>query len=261
MNKSYTSIAMVLVCFSMCLPGQVAFGHGGGGDIALYSDAGQVGVGFATLDENDINQTFFDPNDIVHQSIMIPQPAIPPFFQAGSTEPGFDANETELTPNAAVTVNPVSLMYWDGTGPVNFVASSIPFGYSPIADTDSQGGFHDHPVFGLGDMNTAVADGVYVAEMTVNVAGMQESDPYYLVTMVDALIMNDANPEDSAELLGELIRDYQEDPANGAPMFGGKDFTFYADAVAHVEATVPEPASASLMAIAMGLLALRGRRS
>ena len=104
-----------------------SWGHGGGGDIALYGDNNQVGVGFAVLDEDDINQTFFDPNDVVHQSILIPQPPIPGLPSVGSSEPGFDANEFELTPNANVAVELLptgrlfdsSLSYWDGTGSVN----------------------------------------------------------------------------------------------------------------------------------------------
>ena len=190
------------------------------------------------LDENDINQTFFDPHDVVHQSILIPQPPIPGLPSVGSSGPGFDADEFELTPNANVAVEVLptgqlfdsSLSYWDGTGSVAFApAVGVSGGYSPLTTVDSQGGFHDHPIFGLINTGTgAVADGVYVAEMEVTVDGMQTSDPYYLVTLVDQIILTDANPEEAAEQLGELIRDYQADPANNpVPVFGGKDFSFY----------------------------------
>ena len=129
-------------------------------------------------------------------------------------------------------------------------------GYSPLTTVDGQGGFHDHPIFGLMSTDTSpVADGVYVAEMQVAVDGMQTSDPFYLVTLVDQIILSDANPEDAAEQLGALIRDYQADPANAdVPVFGGKDFSFYVNAVN----AVPEPGMASLLPLALlGLMTLR----
>ncbi|MEM8679960.1 MAG: PEP-CTERM sorting domain-containing protein [Planctomycetota bacterium] len=242
------------------------FAHGGGGDIALYDDNGKIGIGFAELDDDDINQVFFDPNDIVHQSILLPQPPIPTIpFDFGSSEPGFDADEFSLTPNSAVTVNPLSLSYWDGIGAVDFqpsVDTSADYSPSTIMSTDGDGGFHAHPVMGLSSTAGTVADGVYVAEFSVSVPGMTDSDPFYLVAMVDELINNSSDPEGSAEMLGELIRNYQADPLNApAPMYEGKDFTFYAEAVAVVEAQVPEPGFMGLSTLAtLGLLGARLRR-
>ncbi len=254
-----------LLSLSSILATPLAFGHGGGGDIALYNNNGQVAVGFAVLDDDDINHVFFDPFDVVHQSILIPQPPVPGLPSVGSSEPGFDADEHELLPNAAVSVALLttgelfesSLSYWDGTGPVSFVpAVDVTAGYTPLASSDSSGGFHDHPIFGLNAAGL-VPDGVYVAEMKVSVDGMLTSDPYYLVALVDQVILSDPNPEDAAEALGALVRAYQADPiGNPRPTYGGKDFTFYADAVS----VVPEPAGVLLMLLA-GLPLLLSRRA
>ena len=263
MLKTLNHTCVCLVVFLLVAGfASFTFGHGGGGDIALYGENGKVGVGFAVLDDNDIDQEFFDPNDVVHQSILIPQPPIPPFFVSGSTEPGFDANEFELTPDASVFVNSISLGYWNGLGGVEFTDSAIDFGYSPLPlTTDGEGGFHAHPVFGLGNQSGALDDGVYVAELTVSVDGMDESDPYYLVTLVDGVITNDADPEGAAEFLGELIRDYQADRSLPPPTYSGKDFTFYVDAVDFVETQVPEPAMATLLGWAGLMLVVFCRRS
>lgn len=257
--RSAAMISAWIAFVTFFAPIHSAQGHGGGGDIALYDAGSKVGVGFAVLDDNDINQTFFDPDDVVHQSIFLPQPEIPPFFAFGSTEPGFDADEFSLTPDTPVMANTLSLRYWDGMNSVSFTdATDVTAGYSPlpVGTTDDDGGFHAHPTLGLGSAlaRSDVADGVYVIGLEVSVAGMATSDPFYVVSLVDEVINDAFDPEGAAEDLGQLIRDYQEDPqpAN-EPIYGGKNFTFYADAVAAVEAQVPEPSS-----LFLGLLALSG---
>ena len=230
---------------------QPVLGHGNAGDIALFSTNGQADVGFAVLDDDDITQLFFDPNDSVFQSLLINQPPVPPNFEVGSSEPGFDANENELPPNADITINNLGLWFWDGTGVVTLEpTTNIDYGYFPqTMQADGDGGFHEHPVLGLADTGGApLADGVYVVQQTISVDGLADSDPYFVVTLVDDLITESTDAEDTANMLGEMIRDFQEDPvANPSPMLGGKDFRFYADAVTHVESlVVPEPSSLPL---------------
>jgi hypothetical protein len=89
---------------------------------------------------------------------------------------------------------------------------------------------------------------------------LTESDPYYLVALVDEVVSNSSTPEDDAEAIGELLRAFMEDPSGApAPIFGGKDFTFYAEAIRAVE--IPEPASCILAAIAVaGFLIVRRTR-
>ena len=79
------------------------------------------------------------------------------------------------------------------------------------------------------------------------------------MALVDSLILNKSEPEDAGEALGELIRDYQADRTLPAPTFEGKDFTFYVDAIDAVEAQVPEPGSATLLAC-LGLVYVVFRR-
>ena len=238
------------------------FAHGGGGDIAVFSDGSQVAVGFAVLDGDDDIQLEFDPNDKVFHAILLPQPAIPGLPDVGSSEPGYDGNENELPPNAPLTVNVQSLMYWNGAGPVSFSpAGGVSPSYTPnTANVLPDGGFHAHLIFGLTDTTVdalPLPDGVYLAELTASVQGMTESDPYYLVTLVDQLVTSSSTPEDDAEAIGELVRAYMEDPLGApAPIYGGKDFTFYANAIGSVEA-IPEPMSLLLAALgAIGLVAV-----
>jgi hypothetical protein len=241
------------------------FGHGSGGDIAVFSDGTQVAVGFAILDDDDIVQLVFDPNDKVFNAILLPQPPVPGLPDVGSSEPGYDGNENELTPNAPLTVTVQSLTYWNGVGDMSFSpAVGVDPSYTPnTANVMPDGGFHAHLIFGLTDTTAdalPLPDGVYLAELTASVPGLTESDPYYLVTLVDEIVSNSSTPEDDAEAIGELVRAYMEDPTGApAPIFGGKDFTFYADAIRSVE--IPEPASYLLAAMAaVGLFVVRRTR-
>lgn len=250
-----TLIALTLISL-VHLP---AFGHGGGGDIALFTTGEQVGVGFAVLDDDDINQISFDPNDHVFSSILVPQVLFG--FSMGSTEPGFDADEGLLPEDASVNVSTMSVRYWDGSGSVAFTDTGVSAAYSPSTmQTDNLGGFHAHPLFGLaGD----VANGVYLTEMTVSAGDLASSDSFYLVSLVDDIIANHTDPESAGEDLGELVRNYQADPTQ-APVFEAKDFSFFGDAVLHVESqVVPEPAGSSMVVLSILMLASlrRSRRS
>ena len=130
-------------------------GHGAGGDIALFSTNGQVDVGFAILDDDDITQEFFDPDENVFSLVLLPvaqpNPIVP--WDFGSSEPGFDANEGELPPEADISYNLLDLWYWDGADPnhVNFTSAlGIQGGTAPRPEKSfASGGFHSHPLFGV----------------------------------------------------------------------------------------------------------------
>lgn len=239
------------------------FAHGGGGDIAVFTSGGRAEVAFTVLDDDDIEQIEFDPSIRVFSSILLPQPPIPGLPDVGSSEPGYDANEGDLPANSLLTVSILSLDFWDGVGGVNFAtASGVAPSYTPAtANIAADGGFHAHPLFGLTDTTPdamPIPNGVYLATLSLSVTGLNDSHPFHLVTLVDDLITNDADPEDAAETLGELIRVYLNDPLNApAPIFGGKDFTFYANAIRSVQA-VPEPSTVALLAlIAIGCMFFR----
>ena len=243
--------------------------HGAGGDIALFTtaDGQQVDVGFAELDDDDIHQIFFDPNDSVFNAILLPRTpsALPPIpYAIGSPEPGFDANENALPPLATINFNTLDLSYWNGSGAVSFgPVAGVSGGYAPQPSTSSaDGGHHSHPVFGL--LGASVPGGVYLAEMSVSVAGLADSDRYYLVALVDShLYTGDADMDaENAEAVGEMVRSYLDDPSGAPqPVFNGKNYTFYADAIGYAEGLViPEPSAAALAAAALaGLLATRYR--
>ena len=243
--------------------------HGGGGDIAVYETNGKVDVGFAVLDDQDIKQISFDPNDRVFQAVLTTvTPPFAPWMDFSSSEPGFDANEGDLPIDAEIEWNVLSISYWDGSGTPTFTpVASLQAGYSPnpwTEPTDSLGGFHAHPSFGLGDLGTGstLPDGVYLAELTISVETLDDSDPFYLVTLIDSVINSQADDDAivaAAEEVGQLTRDYLNDPLVGEPIFAGENFAFYAEAIQHVEAlAIPEPSSAWLLLF--GLVALARRR-
>ena len=262
-NAISTTLAALL------LTSGIALGHGGGGDIAVFETDGKVDVGFAVLDENDIEQISFDPKDSVFQAILTSvTPPFAPWMDYSSSEPGYDANEGDLPDDSEFGWNVLSLSYWDGTGEPNFSPTTgIEAGYTPNPwgePTDSEGGLHAHSNFGLGDMadGSSLPNGVYLAELTFSVETLDDSDPFYLVTLIDEVIDAQGDGQAiiaAAEDLGQATRDYLDDPANGEPMLGGKNFAFYADAIRHVEASVvPEPASILLCLVAAaGLMFLR----
>lgn len=270
-----------LPCFAFALLFSIACphradAHGGGGDIALFNTGGQTDIGFAELDDDDINQLSFDPNDSVFQAVLTPVNRVPVVFpyDFGSSEPGYDANEREsllpgqfssgLPSDALVTWQTVGLDYWDGQGELAFTpATGVEAGYAgpSTGETDSAGGFHLHPTFGLGRTDEGpLAEGVYLATLTVTVGGLAESDEFYLVTLIDEVI-NEATTDElaqtMAEDLGATVREYLAGDI-AAPMFEGKDFTFYGDAIRFAESlAIPEPTSALLIATCLGALVRR----
>jgi hypothetical protein len=249
-----------------------AWAHGAGGDIGLWSvttPAGEkVDVGFAELDEDDIHHIFFDRRDEVFNNILLPRTPtlIPPIpWTLGSQEPGLDADENELAPVQPVNLALQELTYWDGTGAVNFgpLPVGLSGGYSPQPSlTNAQGGHHSHPVVGI--MGGGTPNGVYLFKVVAQVGTMIDSDPYYKVSLVDTALYTGTNDEnaENAEALGELVRAYVVDPVNSpAPIFMGKDYTYYANAILYAETLpVPEPGTFALLAVALlGTFAIRRR--
>lgn len=257
--------ALIAVALIVANAASIAMAHGSGGDIGLWSittPAGQkIDVGFAELDDDDIHHIFFDRQDEVFNNILLPRtptviPNIP--WTLGSQEPGLDADEGELAPVQPLTLNVQELTYWDGSGAVNFgpVPAGLTGGYAPQPSlTFADGGHHSHPVVGIQGGGTP--NGVYLFKVTAHINTMIDSDPYYKVSLVDTALYTGSNDEnaDNAEALGELVRAYVADPINTPPpVFMGKDYTYYANAILHAESLpIPEPGAVALLAI--GLLA------
>jgi hypothetical protein len=260
------SIAMGLATLTVCSVATEAFAHGSGGDIAVFTTNGKADVGYAKLDDDDIEQIEFNPNDSVFQAVLVPlvaNPIIP--YDLSSTEPGYDANEGDLPAFAEIFWNLQELSYWDGVGAPTFsAATGVSGGYAPQpVITQASGGFHAHEHFGLEDLTAdgqPIPDGVYLAKFTISVDGLADSDPYYMVSLAESLVNEAADPIALAEQIGEAVIASLQDPSSGAPVVAGKDFSFYAQAIQHAELlAVPEPTSLALVAMLAAFVPARRR--
>ena len=275
LNHSLTFVVRIAAATAIAVAisntSSVALAHGAGGDIGLWSitvpGGEKIDVGFAELDDDDINHIFVDKEDHVFNHILLPRTptAIPPIpWTYGTSEPGLDADEGELAPVQPLTMNVQQMKYWNGAGAVNFGAlpAGLSGGWAPQPTlTFADGGHHSHMVFGITGGGTP--DGVYLTEVTTHINTMIDSDPFLMVSLVDQLLYTGNNDQnaDNAEALGELVRAYLADPVNNPePVFLGKNYKFYADAIAYAESVaVPEPGAITLTAIALLGMAVRRR--
>lgn len=245
-------------------------------DVYLANVGGQVAVGGAnelgTVDEH------FDIDTRVFEGVMIPSfPPIGPadygrdepgFFALPSGAPAFPAGASALPASAPVTIDlpsfslggPTdSLFFWNGLGAVDFQPISMAqpgvtmsVDPNPIDSTGPNSGMDSHPAFKLDDGGAGLPnDGVYLVSPTASVAGLANSKPFYMLWLVDALIVD----EDAAEELEEALEIGQFD------VFG-KNFAFFDDAVDYVNrADVPEPASGLLLGLGIALVGTLSRKS
>jgi hypothetical protein len=244
------------------------------GNQAVVGGANALG----TVDEN------YDLTTRLFESVLVAD--FPPFDPAdfgrdepglvglGSGDPAFPAGSSELPGNAAVSINfpPFalssnvdSLFFWDGSGAVDFQPVSIAqpavgasVSNSPISLTGADGELHVHVAFELDNGGAGVpSDGVYLVAPTVSVTGLVDSAPFYMVWLVDSLIVD----EEAAEIVEEAIE-------NGMFEAFGKNFQFFEEAseFVHGEFVVPEPASftlslVGLIPVAWGIRRRRNRRN
>jgi hypothetical protein len=265
-------IAFNLATFSTIWPQGAQAQHS---DIFLASVGGQVAVGGAndlgTVDEN------YDLTTRLFEGLMVPD--FPPFDPAdyGRDEPGvvalpaghlgFPAGASALPTNAAVSVsfptftvagNVDSLFYWDGVGSVDFEPASIAqpgvsfsLDNDPIGNTSDDGDLHVHPAFQIDNGGAGVPDdGVYLVAPIASVVGLDDSERFYMVWLVDALITDD----EAAEEVEEAIE-------AGTFEALGKNFEYFEHAAEYVQSNliVPEPVSGAIIAIAMGVIVGRWR--
>ena len=157
----------------------------------------------------------------------------------------------------------LELKYWNGVGAPSFSpAVGVTAGDAPQPMlTQAGGGFHAHPEFGVAG---AVSDGVYLAKMSVSIETLLDSDPWYMVALVDHHLYtgNEETDIENAEAVGELVHAYLADPLNAPePIYQGYNYKFFADAISYAESLpVPEPSTIWLLTAAVaGIFARRSR--
>ncbi|HYO25780.1 MAG TPA: hypothetical protein VEQ85_12630 [Lacipirellulaceae bacterium] len=253
-------------------------------DILLTNIAGQTAVG-AAIDIDGPAESF-DLAARTFESILRvgSAPPVPADYEAA--EPGVFAlhaagdaavlaglGASALPAGAAASAAPIafplgsqaaSLYYWNGLGAVDFqpvvlAQPGVEFAISPgsFGVTGAQGDLDDHPLLQVTGPGVP-ADGVYLSAARFSVAGLQPSEPIYLVMLVDALILG----EDQGEAVEEALAAFELGAANAVVAFAGgptKDFAFFEEAVEWVELSVavPEPGTSGLAVLACLLV---GRR-
>jgi hypothetical protein len=266
MNHRFQLTCVLTIAFSLTLllmSGSSVLAHSG---VFLADADGRVAVGGAhglfTAEER------YDLTTHVFEGIMVS--SFPPFnpkdyggdhpcfFALSSGITGMPVGATALPGTADVSLdftsltvngNADTLYYWDGSGAVDFqpVSTTQPdvsltVDPEPMDTTSESGGLHVHPAYGLDDGGTGVpADGVYLTSPTVSVDGLTDSEPFYMLWLVDSLILD----EDAAEEVEESLE-------AGQTFVLGEDFGFFEQAVEYVQQNlaVPEPSSALLSLLA-----------
>ena len=244
-------------------------------DVFLANVEGRIAIGSGS----DVSPVNADLTTRVFGGVMIPN--VPPFDPSdyGGDDPGFfalpaghpelPAGASALPPNTEITINSLSftvgsgtdtLFFWNGIGSVDFqpISSAQPgvtlsLDPNPIDSTGANSGADIHPLYTIDNGAAGVpADGVYLLSETASMAGLADSERYFRVWLVDALIVD----EDAAEELEESL-------AIGETVVLGKDFGFFPEAVEYLNdnLVVPEPNSLLLAGLVfVGLGATRGSR-
>ncbi len=244
-------------------------------DVFLANVGGKVAIGSAA----DTSPSDPDLVTRVFERVVIPGfPPINPsdygldepgFFALPAGDPELPAGASALPANANVTANLLpfavgggsdTLFYWNGVGAVDFVRVSVAqpgvslvLDPNPVGSTGASGGADIHPSYRLDKSGAGLpTDGVYLVSPTVSVAGLADSQRFFMLFLADALVTD----EDAAEELLEGLE-------IGQPIFAGKDFSFFAEASAYVQANlvVPEPSGGMLVAVVIGFAGALSRRS
>lgn len=258
---------------AMLLTAPLAAGHS---DILVRSDGAKVQIGAAVDLSMEEGGPFFDLETSVFEGVLLdPATPTPPFgYDFERDEPGFYSNAAvpvgqnlPATADLTLKLHTFSLpsgtdaaFYWDGVGDVDFVPLStaqpgVAFTFAPMApdafaSTDGSSAVDDHPLFGL---TGGAADGVYLAQMRLDVEGLATSDPFTMVWLASSALTT----ESLAEELEEALEAFEE--GGSAPVVAGVDFSFFEEAVEFAE-TIPEPSAGLLLLVGTVALAATRRR-
>jgi len=256
---------------SLALSARPTWAHS---DLLVANVAGKTAIGSA--EDVDGPDQSFDLTSRVFESILRTGFAPPTPVDYESEEPGFYAlhgvddaadlaslGALPLPAGAAVSAalssftigaSTDSLFYWNGIGSVDFQPASVvqpgvTFVFSPpsFGVSGPQGSLDAHPIYQLNASAGVPADGVYLIAPQVSVAGLETSEPFYLVLLADALITG----EDQLEAVEAALEALEAGAPDAVVDFGGgvtKDFAYYEPAVEWVgeNLVIPEPASAAL---------------
>jgi hypothetical protein len=247
-------------CLSVIGASLVAAIGGGGvclaqhGDVWLSHDMLNDTIAVGVVDEAG---TTYTPGVRVFEGILTPDglPFSP--FDFSAADPGFRSAAGDLPPSQPIALTQQSLQVWNGSGLDPAIVVDFDVDLSGGFSTGGDGSIHEHPLFGLIDLTAdslPVPDGVYVAAFTASTAGVGTSDRIYFVLLKDDLIES----ESDAESVEGLLEDF--DNGGPEPVFRGKNFAFFEEAVEFVVDAVPEPSSALLGGCAvLGLISARKR--
>ena len=184
-----TAILTTSVLASLALAGGDHDHDHEGGDYGLAIIDGAVAVGIGDHDEgaiNDFGERVFGADMVISGSNWF------------ADEPGIFIQEASLPDNTQVSFTLTqSLMYWDGSGAVNFSQSanamSLSFGpafaatsldNSPVDgfsinyDADAIGGFDEHMDYTI---DASAAAGIYLLANTFSLTGATDSDVIFTV--------------------------------------------------------------------------------
>ena len=182
-----TAIVLTSVCASLALAG--GDHEHEGGDYGLAIIDGTVAVGIGDHDEgsiSDFGERVFGADMAISGSNWF------------ADEPGIFIEEASLPDNTQVSFTLTqSLMYWDGTGAVNFTqaadAMSLAFGPASVStasdnnpvdgfsinfDADAIGGFDEHLDYTI---DGSAAAGIYILSNTFSLTGALESNEIFTV--------------------------------------------------------------------------------
>jgi hypothetical protein len=223
------------------------------GDVWLSHDVPSDKLVVGVVDEAG---TTFTPGVRVFEAILTPDtfPFSP--FDYSAEDPGFLSAAGDLPPNEPIALTLASLQVWNGSGLDPAVGVDFAFDLGGGFSTEADGSIHEHPLFGLIDLTLDPAplpNGAYVAAFTASMTGVDASELIYFVILKDDLIED----ETDVETVEGLLEDYE----NGGPepVFMGKNFAFFEEAVEFVEA-IPEPSGMALAGCCAVGLALARRR-
>ena len=145
----------------------------------------------------------------------------PGFFNAGDNNPEGVVNPDgalPLAPGDSISVSQAGdLLYWNGQGPVSFVATPAELTLDPevFGSPNADGGIDDHPDFIVDDPNSGdlPTPGIYLATITATLTGLEASDE------LQVLLVTGEEFEDAVEVAEDFLNGVPEPTSFAICMF------------------------------------------